>query len=645
MSVGSCLRGCARITCRSSRPAPRRSGLRLERLEHRIVPDSVTFAQFVHNGDSPQVFAYSNNGGMSADFTTIPGGDRILLSFAPQLAPGLTSPQNTHLFLTSHTAAPTTLPLPSDDLTGEPFPTVTNTIQIVLDAPVFGKTSFLTVTYSDTLSGRLGSHEASLSASDAGGGTPPDVIAFTSDFINFGGTITHGFSLSLGSINSDDNGGGLQRGAGDFFQSFTAAATGTFDATFSGAIAGRKFEDTNGDGMPDPGKPGLAGWTIILDAVSGTTHLSTVTDASGNYSFANLDPGTYRVREEARPGWIQTTVNPTDVTVVGGSTVTGMDFGNFRLGSIAGQKFQDSDGNGADDPGEPGLAGWTIVLDAVNGATHLNTVTDANGKYGFTNLGPGTYRVREIGQSGWMQTTVDPPDLTIVSGSSMTGVDFGNRMGSGFVIGFPPSAPPPAPPILVSKLLLLGPNLAAIQQGLLATDSAFIDGLYQNLLNRPAEVEGLSRWILSLLAGFSRQQVATAFWQSAEHRTIEVDQFYATFLGRAADAGGRALWVATFLARASETDVIRGFLMSPEYQATRRSDVSFVNGLYAQILNRAPDPDGRSTWLGALQKGFSRRELVQVFLTCPEVDQRVVDQYYALFLNRRPDAGDGAPSP
>jgi hypothetical protein len=66
---------------------------------------------------------------------------------------------------------------------------------------------------------------------------------------------------------------------------------------------------------------------------------------------------------------------------------------------------------------------------------------------------------------------------------------------------------------------------------LLATDSAFIDGLYQNLLNRPAEVEGLCRWILLLLAGISRQQVATALWQSAERRAIEVDQFYATFLG------------------------------------------------------------------------------------------------------------------
>jgi hypothetical protein len=79
--------------------------------------------------------------------------------------------------------------------------------------------------------------------------------------------------------------------------------------------------------------------------------------------------------------------------------------------------------------------------------------------------------------------------------------------------------------------------------------------------------------------------------------------------------------------------------MSPEYQATHRGDVSFVNGLYAQILNRPADPDGRSTWFEALQNGLSQLELVQVFLTCPEVNQQAVDQYYALFLNRRPDGG------
>src|SRR5207244_754045 len=238
---------------------------------------------------------------------------------------------------------------------------------------VDGKTNFLTVTYSDLLSGRIGSHEASLKASDAASGTPPDTVTFASDFINFTGTINHGFSLSFSSVDSNDTSGGLQQGAGDFFKSFMAAGTGTFDTNFSGAVAGQKFQDTNGNGLRDPGELTLGGWTINLDAVGGTTHLTTVTDANGNYSFANLGPGTYRVREEGQPGWVQTTVNPGDVTILSGFTASGLDIGNFQLGAIAGQKFQDSNGNGMHDPGEPGLAGWTIVLDAAGGTRHLST--------------------------------------------------------------------------------------------------------------------------------------------------------------------------------------------------------------------------------------------------------------------------------
>src|SRR5216683_2836577 len=287
------------------RHASRRNTLQLEGLEDRMAPATVTFAQFIHLGESPQVFAYTNNGGTGADFNTLPGGDAILLSFDPRFAPSLKGPLKAHLFLTSHTNAPNIAPLAGDEFTRDHFAAGDNTIQVVLDTPVAGKTNFLTVVYSDIMSGRLGSHEASLRASDAASGTPPDTVTFSSDFISFRGTINHGFSLSFSSVDSVDNGGGLQQGAGDFFKSFTAAGTGTFDTNFSGGLAGTKFQDTNGNGVRDPGEPGLPGWTIFLDAVDGSTHLSTVTDVNGNYSFMNLDPGVYRVREQGRSGWVQ----------------------------------------------------------------------------------------------------------------------------------------------------------------------------------------------------------------------------------------------------------------------------------------------------------------------------------------------------
>ena len=126
-------------------------------------------------------------------------------------------------------------------------------------------------------------------------------------------------------------------------------------------------------------------------------------------------------------GWIQTTVNPDDVTVVSGTNSTGNNFGNFQLGAISGQKFQDNNGDGIQNGGDAGLAGWTIELDKdANGTVDATTVTGAGGTYSFTGLTAGTYRIREVGQVGWIQTTVNPADVTVVSGTNSTGNNFGN---------------------------------------------------------------------------------------------------------------------------------------------------------------------------------------------------------------------------
>jgi hypothetical protein len=192
-------------------------------------------------------------------------------------------------------------------------------------------------------------------------------------------------------------------------------------------------------------------------------------------------------------------------------------------------------------------------------------------------------------------------------------------------------------PAVVSKLDLIASNLAAIESGLLPADTAYIGALYQSLLNRPPDSSGLSHWLQLLLAGFSRQQLATAIWQSPEHRGLEVDQYYTTFLGRSSDPAGRVAWVDEFLGGATEVDIMRGFLTSAEYQAAHPTDSSFVNGLYNQVLGRAADPAGQATWLLALQNGLSRQALAQAVLTSAEADKRAVDQYYLLFLNRPAD--------
>jgi tRNA A37 threonylcarbamoyltransferase TsaD len=113
---------------------------------------------------------------------------------------------------------------------------------------------------------------------------------------------------------------------------FTGNDFGNFQ-NFS--ISGQKFGDVNQNGIKELNEPRLPGWTIQLDIdADGIVDATTVTDAGGNYSFTNLGPGIYRVREALQPGWTQTTVNPADIVGASGTNVTDIDFGNFRPGII-----------------------------------------------------------------------------------------------------------------------------------------------------------------------------------------------------------------------------------------------------------------------------------------------------------------------
>jgi hypothetical protein len=82
-------------------------------------------------------------------------------------------------------------------------------------------------------------------------------------------------------------------------------------------------------------------------------------------------------------------------------------------GIIAGVKFNDLNGNGKVDAGEPNLANWPIWLD-MNGNGILDpgepqTATNSTGIFMFTGLADGAYNVFETMQTGWVQTLPGSP--------------------------------------------------------------------------------------------------------------------------------------------------------------------------------------------------------------------------------------------
>ncbi len=93
--------------------------------------------------------------------------------------------------------------------------------------------------------------------------------------------------------------------------------------------------------------------------------------------------------------------------------------------SIAGEKWDDVDGDGERDAGESGLSGWTIFLDqnenGVRDAWEPAEVTGADGSYEFTGLAPGRYVVAEEVPANWLQTS----PRTIVDYTALTSDDVG----------------------------------------------------------------------------------------------------------------------------------------------------------------------------------------------------------------------------
>jgi len=203
-------------------------------------------------------------------------------------------------------------------------------------------------------------------------------------------------------------------------------------------FSGTKFEDLNGNGIRDEGEPGLEGWTINLKS-GDTVVATTTTGPDGSYAFTEIAPGTYTVEEVAQLGWSHSypaSPGSHTVTLVSGvAGPTNIDFGNMRATGFGGMKFEDLNGNGARDEGEPGLEGWTINLKSGDTVV-ATTTTGPDGSYAFTEIAPGTYTVEEVVQDGWSQSYPASPGshtVTLVSGvAGPANIDFGNMHATGF---------------------------------------------------------------------------------------------------------------------------------------------------------------------------------------------------------------------
>jgi hypothetical protein len=134
------------------------------------------------------------------------------------------------------------------------------------------------------------------------------------------------------------------------------------------------------------------------------------------------------------------------------------------------------------------------------------------------------------------------------------------------------------------------------------TGEAWIIGMYEDLLGRAPDPNGLAYWLAQLQKGTSPVAIAYGFAASAEREAIRVTRDYQIYLGRNPSPAEVNYWVDQFVNHgASNEDVIAGFVGSAEYFVKNYNNVQdYLDTVYQDVLGRAPDPAGYNSWINIL---------------------------------------------
>ncbi|MEM9656324.1 MAG: DUF4214 domain-containing protein [Actinomycetota bacterium] len=159
-----------------------------------------------------------------------------------------------------------------------------------------------------------------------------------------------------------------------------------------------------------------------------------------------------------------------------------------------------------------------------------------------------------------------------------------------------------------------------------------INRLYQAYFLRLPDESGWQYWLDQRAALTPLADVSSAFAGSTEFQELYgsltneafVDLVYANVLNRLADVEGRAYWVGQLDAGVDRGAVMIGFAESAEYvdrtgtAPATGSNEAKIDRLYQAFFGRAPDEAGLSYWAGQAADGVALETIAAAFATSAE---------------------------